>query len=74
MESIFGEIDKLGYPFPVIILLRTLDSVGSSSLVLNGQDASTRGVNQPERALGRVVLSSFGNGLGRRDMIAVGKV
>lgn len=41
MESVSGEVNKFANAFPVVVLLRALDTICFSALVLYGQDTSS---------------------------------
>ena len=72
--SIIRQVDKLIDALPVVVLLGALNVVSVSTSVLDGQNGRARGMNQPKRALSCVVLSAFGNCLGRCNVITVGEV
>jgi hypothetical protein len=74
MESVGGQVNKLTHTFPVIVLFGSLNSIRASSIVLDGQNASAGGMDDPQRVLGGVMLRAFCDGLSCSNMITVGEV
>lgn len=74
VEGIVGEGSDFANAVPVIVLLGAIDTKGLGALVLPGQDASSRGVDEPDRVLLGVVADALCDGICGGDVVTVREV